>query len=290
MQAELYADVVFAVNFFMDLFILYTTGKIVRKKAKPWRLASASMLAAFLYCLILFAPGMYSIFHNILGSIIIASAAVLSAFAPIKPKQFAICVGTAFLSAFTIGGCCLALSNKIGNVSVMILFAASVISYTALKFIQRRLEKYRLSKQFFCLVKIYFEEEFSEVLALCDTGNTLTDPITGAPVIVAEFNAVKNCLPDYIVELFSECKQDDLDAIIELTAETEFAERIRLIPFRSVGTKSGVLVGFRPDKIEIDLNGKIISKNAIVAIYRAEQRLSPDNEYNALLNPALLEN
>ena len=59
-----------------------------------------------------------------------------------------------------------------------------------------------------------------------------------------------------------------------------------MIPFNSIGTAKGVLVGFRPDKIEIYTENGILNKNAVIGIYSSG--LSADKGYNALMNPALL--
>ena len=58
---------------------------------------------------------------------------------------------------------------------------------------------------------------------------------------------------------------------------------LRLIPFRSIGNSSGLLLGFKPDYLRISLNSeKEILENIIVGIYNGE--LNNDLEYKGLLH------
>lgn len=87
--------------------------------------------------------------------------------------------------------------------------------------------------------------------ALVDSGNTLRDPVTGTPVLIAEPEAVRPVLPPAIRGLFDRSSVKSPSELMEVLSGTEYAVRFRLIPFRAVGTESGLLIAFRPDRIEI---------------------------------------
>jgi stage II sporulation protein GA (sporulation sigma-E factor processing peptidase) len=58
-----------------------------------------------------------------------------------------------------------------------------------------------------------------------------------------------------------------------------------VIPFSSLGTPNGMLLGFKPDQVEIlekDDTIKVL-QDVVIGIYN--QRLSRDNKYQALLHP-----
>lgn len=86
------------------------------------------------------------------------------------------------------------------------------------------------------------------VRALLDTGNSLKDPISGLDVIVVDADIAREILGLdrqallHPVETFAQCHIPGL----------------RLIPYSSVGQPSGLLLGLRVEKIEI--NGKKADK------------------------------
>ena len=124
--------------------------------------------------------------------------------------------------------------------------------------------------------------------ALVDTGNSLKDPITNAPVMITEYETIKLLLPDEVQNIFERRSENNLDAIAEIMSISKWAARFRIIPFKSLGRENGMLIGFRPDIITIfDSERRIQLKNIIIAIYR--QNLSKDREYNALIHPEMLK-
>ena len=80
--------------------------------------------------------------------------------------------------------------------------------------------------------------------ALRDTGNTLSDPATNRPVIVADYGAVRAALP---VEADP---SRPVDSVKRLSAMG--VKGARLLPFRSVGTELGLLLAVRSDGVTAD--------------------------------------
>ena len=115
--------------------------------------------------------------------------------------------------------------------------------------------------------------------ALADTGNILVDPISHAPVIVAELDALAE-LFDYSTRLClcSENLQAGLGSM------AEHGVKARLIPFSSVGDGEGMMVGFIPDRAAIRQGGGFKPmESCVVGVY--PRRLSADKSYDALYNP-----
>ena len=78
-------------------------------------------------------------------------------------------------------------------------------------------------------------------LVLHDTGNDLTEPVSGKPVVVLERKTAE-CLLDTKLPFGS--------ASAQLTALPEnLAARCGLLPFHAVGTDGGLLLYFRPDSV-----------------------------------------
>ena len=137
-------------------------------------------------------------------------------------------------------------------------------------------------------VKIFYENSNVMLNTLVDTGNTLHEPLSRSPVIIAEFNTVKDFLPDNVRLVFYENNENDLGKILENVTDNSFYGRIRMIPFKSIGKQNGLLIGFRPDKVEIIRDSATMTlKDVVIGIYNST--LSRDGAYQGLLSPELIQ-
>ena len=56
------------------------------------------------------------------------------------------------------------------------------------------------------------------------------------------------------------------------------------MPYSSVGTDKGMMVGFRPDSVKVENGiGSVMTSRAIVCV--SPSQLSPDRRYRGLVNP-----
>ena len=70
--------------------------------------------------------------------------------------------------------------------------------------------------------------------------------------------------------------------------EGEYISKLRLIPFSSLGTPNGMLIGTKVDKIKIEFEEEEIeATNVIVGIYN--KSLTKNGLYNALIGLDLLK-
>ena len=93
--------------------------------------------------------------------------------------------------------------------------------------------------------------------ALQDTGNTLTDPVTGRPVLVAEGTRMKPLLPSDVLELLW-----DPTAAMERFGQEPWGRRLRLLPYRAVGVDCGFLLAVRCDQVSVggkDYGGLLVA-------------------------------
>lgn len=298
MEVEIYADVVFLINFFMDFFIFWITNKIMKKGASCLRLLFGAFFAAMLYCGLIFI-NVFNIFYNFFGILFVLSVSVFIAFFPKSPKEFIKTIFMVNVSAFALGGTAMGLfyytnvSKLIGNAldfttanfSFKILLASTCFFYIAAKLIISFYKRFLKQEQ--CFMKIKIEDSGKTVLlnALVDTGNSLHEPISKKPVIVAQFSAVKEFLPNEIKILYYENNELDLEKIYKGIANS--CLKFRVIPFSSIGKKDGLIIGFIAERALIFMDEKeIIVDNPIIGICNFE--LSCDGFYAALLNPEIL--
>lgn len=135
-------------------------------------------------------------------------------------------------------------------------------------------------------IQIKWNGQELQLNALLDTGNRLHDPLTRVPVIIVEMDKVKHILPKELVGLVETMQRGQWCENWNLPPEWE--ERVRLLPFHSLGKEHGMLVGFRPDQIRIwQRKQEIINSNVVVGLYNLP--LSPEGAFEALIPPAVLK-
>ena len=297
---HVYADIVFAINSLMDVFILWIVAKLRARCVPLWRLLCAGLIMSALYCLLVFVTQLRE-YLNVFAAVLIAALGVVICFRPQNVKEFAVLVGLAHVVAFALGGVGMAMffftniGDMLGNMlvvsvqnfSVKLLLASACIFYILIKLFARWSKSFTLKKQALYPVKISCDGDNVSLTALVDTGNSLRDPLTRSPVMIAEFNAVKNFLPDSLKLVFYEKKDNDLEAWVEGLNNVAFAGRVRMIPFASLGSQNGMLFGFRPDKVEIINEDKTDTfKDVVVGIYNFS--LSNEGRYQGLLSPEMV--
>ncbi len=274
-----YIDVLFAVNFMINILIIEGTGSIMCADTKWYR----SLLSAFigaLYAVIVFFPGM-RLTESIIMKILLSGVLVWIAFGFKSRAYFMKMWGSFYLASFIFGGGIIAvmsttkLGSRLGaiysngeiylNLPWRWVFAAAIATYVLIYFFGR-IRKRRIAKEVITRsLTIYINGAKIETKAIIDTGNSLFDPITGVPVIVCEHKALKDIVPEG--ESFIEKMQ-------------AAGLKVRLIPFSSIGKENGVMPAFLPDRVKID------DYEAKCVIGITKSRLSVSEEYHALLNPA----
>jgi stage II sporulation protein GA (sporulation sigma-E factor processing peptidase) len=137
------------------------------------------------------------------------------------------------------------------------LLIGAGVSYAALTLLFRRRARHGLSER--TAVEIVWQNRICRFTALRDSGHTLTDPFTGAPVVVADWDAAAPALPANVRGLLSKALLSDPVRAHETLAA--LTPRLRLLPYRAVGTESGFLLAFRPDSLRLD--GKKLDRGLV---------------------------
>lgn len=131
----------------------------------------------------------------------------------------------------------------------------------------------------FCNIKVCNNGNEQDIKAMIDTGNLLKDPITNSPVVVIEKNSLNNILPEEILNN----TQEIINGKYEFRDEyLKYASRFRVLPFSSLGKQNGMLLGFKVDKTQVEINDEeIIREDVIVGIY--DKKLSNKKQYECLI-------
>ena len=298
----IYPDVAFAVSLIMNLLILWGTARINKTEIRWLRICAGALFGA-LYSFAAAFPQM-SFLHNVWLKLPFSIGMVAVAFMPVNIKRFTAITAIFYIVSFTLGGLFFGIvfflssspfySNLTGLSEVISRYFFPGLALTAgiyifiTKFAGRMFHKQLTQSVFRVPVKVLFQGAEVEVQALIDTGNSLQDPLSNTPVVIVEYGAIKEILSVEIRRAFEYNPDPDLMLILDSIYQTSWATRFRVIPFTSLGRENGLIVGFKPDKIEIFSEGlQVSTSNVIIGIYR--QELCPDGGYRALLHPDILE-
>lgn len=283
-MAVVYIDVLFAVNFIINILLIEASGVITATESVWYRTLFAALLGA-MYAVCVFFPDL-ELLYTFFMKMVFSGFIVICAFGIKSLKHFFALWGAFYAVNFVFGGCVVALmsltdlgqrsgavySNGIVYFDLpwQVLLLSTVLSY-ALVIIMGRVRKKRVEKARVTRgIAIYANGRCAKLRALVDTGNSLFDPITGDPVAVCEYRELKKLLGS------------GEEPIVEKLTKEGF--KVRLVPFTSVGTAHGIMPGFKPDMVKVD--GKETGR-CIICV--CENPLSPGGEYGALLNPQLIE-
>ena len=128
-------------------------------------------------------------------------------------------------------------------------------------------------------------EKQVSLLLLVDTGNSLVDPLTAQPVIVAEQEHLLPLFSPFFAQQLTQTASGSAQLLLA-AQQSEMPGRWRLIPYRAVG-QQGMLLGFRPDWVILQ-HGKEYRRYSNVIVALSEQKFSAYETYQGLVPPELL--
>lgn len=146
-------------------------------------------------------------------------------------------------AAEMLGGHGLTLENGVlySWVDIRLLLLLLILCYGVLTTVSERMFSHRSTEM--VSVEVAANGRIIRLTALLDTGNTLTDPATNRPVLVADGSACRELLPMEVA------LNDPVRALEHLNAAGE--KGFRLLPYRTVGVESGLLLAMRTEYIKV---------------------------------------
>ena len=254
-----YLDLVMGLNFAVDFLLLLGTNSLAGFPPGVRRNLWASALGA-VYGAGCLLPGMGFLGNSFWRLVFLA---LIGAVAFGLGKDAWKRTGIFILLSMALGGMALGLNQR--GIPALLLAAAGVWWLSRMAFGNR------IGGREYVEVTVREGERTASAVALRDTGNTLSDPITGEQVLILGPEAAKKLLGLEEAELLA-----PLEAML-----SHPGKGYRLIPYRAVGQSCGMLLGIRLD--EVKLNG--VRSNAMVAF--TAEGLSGAGEYQALAGGAI---
>lgn len=287
----IYIDIIILENLIMNYIILYATGLISKNKIYYFRIFLSSLIGA-IYSTIQYVSKL-NIYSNPIIKILLSIIIVFVAFNPLNIKKMSKQLMLFYLTTFTFGGVAtyliyvlkpqeIMIKNGmfVGTYVLKVIFIGAILG-SILLIVSFKLVKNKINKHdMICKIKIKINEKEKIINAMVDTGNMLKEPLTGNSVVVVEKVVLYDLLPKDILNNIDSILGGDFGKIPE-DIKKEYISRLKIIPFSSLGKQNGMLIGIKPEKIEI-INEQVEEKNnVIIGIYN--KSLTKRGEYNALI-------
>ncbi|MCL6592912.1 MAG: sigma-E processing peptidase SpoIIGA [Alicyclobacillus sp.] len=297
-----YADVVWLVNFVLDLVLLWTAGWLARSRIR-WRWLAVAAAAGATYALLLFVPAL-SPLTTWAGKAAVSAALTVIAYPGQRWWQWAKLLVFYYLAAFVLAGAALALHFAVPGESLAsgwvlaghgVVFAAGAgglalalagpAGVGLLRTAVRRARRARALDEHLVTVRVRVGEREVCCTGLVDTGNQLRDPFTRLPVCLADAAVLAPLLPEPLQNAgFTESGW--LAALQELDSPADVG-RFCLIPFRGAGGRTRLTLGIRPDAVLLEVAGRVVPAQACVFAVHSEP-LSVAGRFQAILHTDVL--
>lgn len=268
MYYKLYIDSVFFIQFVMNLYLLSVTEKVLKCTATHGRILFGALLGAGMICLVILMP-LWNLRIRLMIGVIPVSICMIRIVFHIRP--FKLLMKSSMLMAvcgFFMGSIVLWLTGRYAWIAkrqygIFSLAFFGFLSYRFLQFLIRKLQ--RQKEENLKEIRIPLGGRDIRMKALLDTGNHLTEPVSGAPVCIVSENAAE-AFPDLFLP-----------------------EKYHAVPYRSIGRKCGILDAYElPELVIEDAYREICCKRVIVAV--CNTGISKDSIYQMILHPGLIEN
>ena len=257
----------------MDFIILLIAKKLLKPQTTIIRCFLAALAGAALSCITIVKGFKNVVIQKIFTYGVISSAMAVIGY-PIKGwKAYIKCLSCIYAVTIVLAGTINGLYYFTGVGQfilrginfirfIFITTASYFITDFLIKYIKSRLVNTKGSDIY--NVTLLFNNKSLKLKGLYDSGNSLAEPIGGQPVHIAEYDKVKP-----LIEGVSADKT-----------------KIRLVPYKALGTNMGILRAIEIDMIRIEIAGEIIEiEKALIGIY--EGNLSGAGIYDIILNRSI---
>ena len=281
----------------MNAIILYASSIVLKIKPKAIRIILASGIGS-IYAIITYVTEL-PMYTSIISKAILAIIMVYVGFNPQSVKKLLKQVFVFYLTSFLFGGVALYLIYVIkpqnalirngmfvGDYVLKVIFLGAIIAFIIIKIAIKIIKTKISSKDMYCNIKIKINGKMVNTKAMIDTGNLAKEPITNTPVVIVESSLLYDILPKEILNNLEKILGGDLSQISE-EHQNQYMQRLRCIPFSSLGKQNGMLLGIKADEVEVESEDeKKITQNVIIGIY--DKSLTKRGEYRALVGLDLI--
>ncbi len=269
MEEEIYADVLFIINFSMDFLSLYIVGRLMHFRMETGRVILGASLGA-LYGVLELLLEVSSVKKTALAMAVLCVMCFV-AFGYGSLRTYATGTALTFGVSMLIGGIMTSAFLKLGNGASYLEIGGTIATVYgdlpvwkfAVLALLSALLTWGLGKLFrrkrairTCAVRMRFDGRDMELTALVDSGNLLEDPVSGTPVIFLKGRAARALLPKNLLIAMK-------NGVASLSLPD--AGKLRVIPNRTV-SGDGILLAAVPERVYLKSSGVWEARRALVAV------------------------
>ncbi|MCL2056596.1 MAG: sigma-E processing peptidase SpoIIGA [Oscillospiraceae bacterium] len=286
METVVYVDILLVTNYVINLLLVISAAKLAGRKSRGRRIVAAALLGA-VSSLAIFLP-LHGFFPMLALRLIISAGIVLAAFKWVSAAAYfrewllffavTFCFGGAMLGVLLVfrpGGMAYYNGVVYFDIPAFMLIIGCTAAYLLFELCRRFAKKNILRGKYY-RVTVQHSGGAVSLTGLMDTGNSLYEPFSGAPVIVAPLERISPVLPP-----------DTAAALAQgnFTRGESCGMELRAVPCGHVGGNE-ILPAFIPHKLV--LTGIGGEKRYIEQCYIAVSN-SPigDDKYSVLLHPGM---
>ncbi|WMC92232.1 sigma-E processing peptidase SpoIIGA [Kineothrix sp. MB12-C1] len=262
---EINIDSLFLINFVMNLYLYSLISRTLGRTATRTRIWGISIGGTAVFCLMLLLPGIPVFIKRFIGPVLINMIMTAVIFKVRQIGEVVRCTGYLFVYAFFLGGLMKFLFANVTFLhnkteSIWYILGAGWFGYAILSWWNEQIRKRKACHVYPVTLSGYGKTV--TLKALSDTGNSLREPISGKPVSVIEEGALGEL------------------ALIKMP------EKLKIIPYHSVGKENGILEGYEVPELMIEREeGTIRWQKVIVGI--STNKISANGAYQMILHPDL---
>lgn len=299
-------DVFFLLNLAVDYLLLWAAGTWCGEPVRPWRtLGAAAIGAAYAVLSLLPATGwLLSLPLKLLVGLLLVLVAYGHTSWPRTWRLWLVLV----LVSLAAGGLTVVLGPALlppagaqpglwGQAALWLHAAGltppllvTLVLLTALggryvlQALTMRMQKQRQS----VVAEIVLGPRKARLQTLVDTGHHLRDPFSGEPVLIAGAPALTGLLPPEVSRIYSRGGSVDAQEAVLGLRHSNWAGRLRLVPYRAIGRPPGLLLGIRADRVTFWQAGRRVAERGPLTVAVTEGAVDGQGAFQALGPPELV--
>ena len=274
MSYELYLDIYFLVNLVMNYTVLRMTGILGKEHSRKRRCFFAAAGGSVAMCIGMIL-GVYKIkWITAMFCMMVEVLMTTASFSWRGPERFMYRAVIFRLLSLLAEGSWQILRDYFRMPFPYSMAAGILLPFLILLTVKRREEK----EKFLYPVTIRFHGKEQHLTALWDSGNTLTQPLTGKPVHIINM--------EVLTPLLDQAEQKELQDLSNLNAVENPSGLFSFVPYQSIGKKYGLLPVLKLDEILVEKEKEIVNTpEVLVAV--SKDILSSCKAYQMILHQSL---
>ncbi|OEH91176.1 sigma-E processing peptidase SpoIIGA [Bacillus solimangrovi] len=296
-----YLDIIWLLNFCIDLSLIALTAIVLKRRLSKWRLIVSSLIASSTV-LLYFSPLSFFATQPI-GKFLFSFLIIFIAFGYRKFRFFLQGLLTFYVITFMVGGGMIGihyflqvessiangvLQTQTGGFGSPASWLFVLITFPLIWVLSKKqfseVETRSFQTEHIVQVEIDIGQTILFMKGLIDSGNKLYDPVTKTPVMIIDIVYAQSQIPH---EVLNAVHHPETIGMVEFPSN--WGKRLRLIPFQGLGTRNQMLLAVKPDVVTITMGEeRIVVHKVLIGLH--DGALSSEGDFECILHLDMIKN